>query len=377
VNINDFFDNWLQSKLEEKKSLGTLRTLVHPSAKVDFCSNDYFGFAQSGKLILKESNHLPTGSTDSRSISGNSILAESTEEIIAHFHKREAGLIFNTGYMANIGLFSCLACKGDTYISDEYIHASIIDGMRLNPANRLRFKHNNLSDLEKKLQVAIGRKIVVIESIYSMDGDEAPIIDIAYLCHKHKALLIVDEAHATAVFGDNGEGLVVKYGMEKEVYACIHTFGKALGLHGAIVIGSQTLRNFLINHARSFIFTTALPAHIYLQIQKAYSLIPQADRKKLNRLILFFRNSISKMDNIQYLESRSPIQGIIIGNNFKTKELAVYLSEKGYFVRPILSPSVPPGSERIRICLHSFNSERQISALLNEVNVFFSTSFLQ
>ena len=366
-SANENFDHYLQQKLEEKKSIGTLRTLIHATDKIDFSSNDYFGFAQSGVLNQTEKNDLPSGATGSRSITGNSALAEQTEQLIANFHNREAALIFNTGYMANVGLFSCIAAKGDTFISDEYIHASIIDGMRLSYANRLRFKHNDLMDLEKKLQVATGKKIVAVESIYSMDGDEAPLKEIAALCKQYSALLIVDEAHATGVFGDKGDGLVCQYKLENDVYAVVHTFGKAVGLHGAVVTGSNVLRNYLLNQARSFIYATALPPHIYLQVQKAYQLLPDADRTLLNELIAYFRKAISSISSISFIDSHSPIQGMVVGDNFKTKALATYLFDKGFFVRPILSPTVPVGKERIRICLHSFNTKEQIDNLLNEV----------
>ena len=366
-SANENFDHYLQQKLEEKKSIGTLRTLIHATDKIDFSSNDYFGFAQSRVLNQTEKNNLPSGATGSRSITGNSALAEQTERLIANFHNREAALIFNTGYMANVGFFSCIAAKGDTFISDEYIHASIIDGMRLSYANRLRFKHNDLMDLEKKLQVATGKKIVAVESIYSMDGDEAPLKETATLCKQYGALLIVDEAHATGVFGDKGDGLVCQYKLENDVYAVVHTFGKAVGLHGAVVTGSNVLRNYLLNQARSFIYATALPPHIYLQVQKAYQLLPDADRTLLNELIAYFRKAISSISSISFIDSHSPIQGMVVGDNFKTKALATYLFDKGFFVRPILSPTVPVGKERIRICLHSFNTKEQIDNLLNEV----------
>jgi 8-amino-7-oxononanoate synthase len=363
MSPNQQFDAYLQQKLDEKKAVGTIRTLVYADDKIDFSSNDYFGFATSGLLTVDE-NELPSGSTGSRSITGNSQLAEKTEQLIANFHEREAALIFNTGYMANVGLFSCLAGKRDSYISDEYIHASMIDGMRLSYANRLRFKHNDIADLETKLNNATGKKIVAVESIYSMDGDEAPLKDIAAVCKKYDALLIVDEAHATGVYGDKGDGLVCKYNLQNDVYAVVHTFGKALGLHGAVVTGSKVLRNFLLNQARSFIFTTALPPHNYLLIQKAYSLLSTADRDKLYELVAYFRKKISEVKNIGFIESHSPIQGILVGDNFKTKALATHLFDKGFFVRPILSPTVPVGKERIRICIHSFNSRQQIDDLV-------------
>ncbi len=364
---NQLFDQYLQQKLDEKNAAGTLRTLVHTNNTIDFSSNDYLGFAQTGFLNIAEEHTLPSGATGSRSITGNSALAEETEQLIAKFHNREAALIFNNGYMANVGLFSCIAAKGDTFLSDEYIHASMIDGMRLSYANRLRFKHNDLADLEKKLQVATGKKIVAVESIYSMDGDEAPLIEIAALCKKNDALLIVDEAHATGVYGDKGDGLVGKYGLENEVFACIHTFGKAIGLHGAAITGSKVLHNFLINQARSFIYTTALPPHNYLQIQLAYQLLPSGKRNALQGLIKYFRQAIAANKRITFINSLSPIQGIMVGDNFATKELANHLVAKGFFVRPILSPTVPIGKERIRICIHSFNTEEQIDGLVKAV----------
>ncbi len=369
MNTNHQFDAYLQQKLDEKKAIGTLRSLVYADDKIDFSSNDYFGFAKSGLFTLDKSE-LPSGSTGSRSITGNSQLAEETEQLIANFHRREAALIFNTGYMANVGLFSSIAAKGDTFISDEYIHASIIDGMRLSYANRLRFRHNDIADLEKKMLTATGKKIVAVESIYSMDGDEAPLKEIAAVCKKYDALLIVDEAHATGVYGDKGDGLVCKYNLQNEVYAVVHTFGKALGLHGAVVTGSNVLRNFLLNQARSFIFTTALPPHNYLLIQKTYSLLPTADRNKLYELVEYFRKKISEVKSIGFIESHSPIQGILVGDNFKTKALATHLFDKGFFVRPILSPTVPVGKERIRICIHSFNTASQIDSLVKEIKTF-------
>lgn len=363
------FDEYLQQKLDEKKAIGTLRSLLCATGKTDFSSNDYFGFATSG-LLTPDKNELPSGATGSRSITGNSQLAEETENAIAQFHGREAALIFNTGYMANVGLFSCLAGKGDTYLSDEYIHASMIDGMRLSYANRLRFKHNDMADLEKKLMNATGKKIVAVESVYSMDGDEAPLLEIAAICKKHHALLIVDEAHATGVYGDKGDGLVCQLGLQQAVYAVVHTFGKALGLHGAVVTGSKVLRNFLLNQARSFIFTTALPPHNYLLIQKAYSLLPAADRQVLHNRVQYFRKKISQVNSIGFFDSHSPVQGILVGDNFKTRALATWLIDKGFFVRPILSPTVPVGKERIRICIHSFNTEEEIDGLVTEIRHF-------
>jgi len=371
VTINQYFDSFLQDKLDERMANGLYRSLVYATDKTDFSSNDYFGFSKSLSVKNNDSAAGNSGATGSRSITGNSLLAEDTEKIIAQFHGAEAALIFNSGYMANVGFFSCIAAKGDTFISDEYIHASIIDGMRLSYASRLRFKHNDLHDLEKKLQLAAGKKIVAVESIYSMDGDEAPLKEIAGLCKKYDAILIVDEAHATGVFGDKGEGLVSKYHLTKDVFACTYTFGKAIGLHGAAITGSHTLRNYLINNARSFIYTTALPPHTYLQIQDAYKALPMADRTKLFQLIAYFREATQTMKGLRFIDSNSAIQGIITGDNFKAKALAETLFKKGFYVRPILSPTVPVSTERVRICLHTFNTINEIKMLLTEINNHF------
>jgi 8-amino-7-oxononanoate synthase len=356
---NKAFDDFVSSKLADKESIGTLRSLIEVDNKIDFSSNNYLGFSDLPALT-NITETLPSGATGSRSITGNHFLAEQTEQLIASFHEREAALIFNTGYMANIGLFSCIAAKGDTFISDEYVHASMIDGMRLSYANRLRFKHNDIVDLEKKLILATGKKIVVVESIYSMDGDEAPLVEIVKICKQYSAIVIVDEAHATGVYGKNGEGLVHKYHLQNEIYACIHTFGKALGLHGAAITSSKIFRQYLINQARSFIYTTALPPTLYRQIEIAYSLLPKAERSQLQQLVQYFVTKSKAYPNLQLINSNSAIQGFLIGENFMAKNLANYLIDDGFFVRAILSPTVPIGKERLRICLHSFNTFKQI-----------------
>lgn len=364
--VNNEFDAYLKAQLENKKNKGLLRQLVTVNDDViDFCSNDYLGFAAHQTLINVENKGLPIGSTGSRLITGNSTLAEETEAIIARFHKAEAALIYSSGYAANVGLFSCLVGKDDTIISDQYIHASIIDGIRLNKANRNWFIHNDLADLETKLQEATNRILVVVESIYSMDGDEAPLSKIADLCEKYGALLIVDEAHSTGIYGNNGEGLVCHYGLENRVYARIHTFGKALGFHGAAIVGSQILRDYLINHSRSFIYSTGIPPSYYAQIQAIYSLLPKSNKAQLFDLINYFRAQIKLIKNVVIIDSLSPIQAVVIGDNFKAKTIEKQLLNNGFFVKAILSPTVAVGTERLRISIHAFNTEKEIDGLIN------------
>lgn len=359
-------DVFLKDALKKRKESGLLRTLIQTTSGIDFCSNDYLGLAQA---LNGEKLHGSGGSTGSRLISGNSEIAEILEAKLASFHHAEAALIFNTGYMANLGLFSSIADRETTYIYDEHIHASIIDGMRLSLANRYKFKHNNINDLEKKLSLGSGKMIVVVESVYSMDGDLAPLIEIATLCKKYYADLIVDEAHATGIYGNKGEGLVCSLGLEEMVFARIHTFGKALGSHGAVVACSVLLHDFLINYARSFIYTTALPDDVLLNIGDAYQKMEHADRSKLFKLISYFsaKATVELQEHNKVLANPSPIQAIMVPGNSDARAMANHLQIHGFFVKAILSPTVPKGSERIRICLHSFNTFEDIDRLIQAV----------
>lgn len=360
----------LNEALEKRKRESLFRSLQVNENLIDFCSNDYLSFARSEKIkneltqILHDLNPL-SGSTGSRSISGNTAFAEALEKRIADFHCAKAGLLFNSGYDANVGLFSCIAGKGDTIICDELIHASIIDGCRLSHATRFRFAHNDLEDLEKKLQHAIGNIFVAVESVYSMDGDCAPLKEIVALCEKYNASLIVDEAHATGVFGKKGEGLVQSLELHTKVFARIHTFGKAMGCHGAIVIGSETLRSYLINFARSFIFTTALPLHSLANIQCAYETLNNEgfENNSLHRLIKQFKENFKTVADTYLISSVSPIQSLIIPGNERARNVSKQLQKKNFDIRAILSPSVPAGKERLRISLHLHNTEEQIDAL--------------
>lgn len=368
-------DAKLQEALDVRKQDSLFRSLIVNEGMIDFCSNDYLSLARSEKLrteVQNQLNSIPSlnGSTGSRSISGNTNFAEVLEKEIATFHLAEAGLLFNSGYDANLGLFSCIASKGDTLICDELIHASIIDGCRLSYANRFKFAHNDLNDLEKKLQQAKGSVFVAVESVYSMDGDISPLKEVADLCEKYQANLIVDEAHATGVFGEQGRGLVNEYGLEDKVFARVHTFGKALGAHGAIVVGSDTLRNYLINFARSFIFTTALPLSSLLHINYAYKELTaeELDTNALHTRIRLFKEQLELASDYYLIESRSPIQSLIIKGNEKTRAVASQLQQQGFDVRAILSPSVPVGKERLRISLHLHNTESQIIQLTQALN---------
>ncbi len=357
----------IQQKLEERKANNALRVLKSNNDLIDFCSNDYLGFA-SEKSIHQVENELDQfGATGSRLISGNHQITEEVESYLANFYKSDAALIFNSGYNANLGFFSCVPQRGDTIIYDELIHASIRDGIRLGNANSFSFKHNNLDELQNKIAKAEGNVYLVVESVYSMDGDFAPLIEIAKICKENNIALIVDEAHSAGIFG-NGKGLCAELNIENDVFARVVTFGKAYGCHGAAILGSNDLRTYLINFSRPFIYTTALPLQSVLTIKKAHDfLLDNLDRvETLKKLITYFRKTTLNFE-LSTLNSRSGIQCIIIPGNDAVKKLAELIQNKGFDVRPILSPTVPKGQERLRICLHSFNTTEQINSLIAEL----------
>jgi 8-amino-7-oxononanoate synthase len=365
-------EKFIKGKLDERRANGTYRTLKPESSLVDLCSNDYLGFARAPvlKQLIKEevdaNGRALNGSTGSRLLSGNLAYTEALEQYIADFHQSEAGLIFNSGYDANLGLFSALPQRGDTIIIDELIHASIIDGARLSHANRYTFGHNDLQSLEEKLKHAKGNCYVVIESVYSMDGDSPPIEEILSLTEKYDARLIVDEAHAVGLYG---KGLINQLGLENKAFARIVTFGKALGCHGAIILGSKLLREYLINFSRSFIYTTAASFHQMASIKMAYQLLPlsETEIQKLRDNIRLFKKLIART-GCNILPSDAAIQCLIVGSNEKASQMAQELQMAGLDIRPILSPTVAAGTERLRICLHSFNTDNEINLLAETIH---------
>jgi len=365
-------DSRILSGLSKRKEAGAYRSLKVENQLVDFCSNDYLGFAASARLRRliagsSEGESFSSGSTGSRLLRGHSLLFDQLEDRLASFHTAEAGLIFNSGYDANLGLISAVATREDTIIYDSLIHASLRDGIRLSGAKAYNFRHNEASHLEDRLKVCSGKGIVfvVVESIYSMDGDEAPMEAYARLCEQYGAHLIVDEAHATGVRGLRGEGLVHELGLTGKVYARVHTFGKALGCHGAIVLGSAILREGLINYSRPFIYTTALPPSSLQAIDSAYTLLLEDPgvREKLLFRINEFRTLSGSVQGLQ--PGSSPIQCVLVPGNENVRRVGRQLEENGLDVRPILHPTVPKGKERLRICIHAFNTSEQILSLVS------------
>mgnify|MGYP001163937007 CR=1 FL=1 len=357
----------LQDKLNKRIEEGLYRELKDYAGFCDFSSNDYLGFSRDQK---QQSQY---GSAGSRLISGNSREIEELELEIANFHKTASGLIFNSGYVANLGLFSTIPNRGDTVIYDELIHASIRDGIRLSNADSFSFKHNDVQHLEERLAKSKGNVFVAVESIYSMDGDSPNLNLVSDLCQKYKANLIVDEAHAVGVVGKRGEGLVAKLNLQKEVFATVVTFGKALGSHGAIVLGSLVLRNYLINYCRSFIYTTAPSPETILTIRKQYDKLKSlydSDSSEFNVALELKNYFIAKVG-----VSRKLIYGpygnvvsVIIPGSENVRKVANALKKSGLYVKEILPPTVPKGAERLRVCFHSYNSMKEVNELINCLN---------
>jgi 8-amino-7-oxononanoate synthase len=366
-------EDHIKQKLSERRLSGSYRVLKAENNLIDFCSNDYLGFSRSS--LLKEfieaeiTNHFPhlIGSTGSRLISGNLAYTEALERELAVLFSSEAGLLFNSGYDANLGLLSSLPQRGDTIITDELIHASVIDGARLSLANRYTFKHNDLESLEAKLKQAKGNVYVVIESVYSMDGDTPDIIALLNLTERYGAQVIVDEAHAVGLYG---AGIIPKLKAENRIFARVVTFGKALGCHGAIILGNNLLRDYLINFARSFIYTTAAPFHQLAAIKMAGKLLQQSNKiiMTLEDNIGSFKQQLQSLAGNALINSNSAIQCILLNSNEMATRAAADLQNHGLDVRAIRSPTVAKGSERIRICLHAFNTHGEIAQLTQTIN---------
>ena len=356
-------DNFLNKKLDERITSNSLRKLVQVTGMVDFSSNDYLGIMTNKLLqpfIEGTENH---GSGGARTLTGNYPLIEEVENLIAEFHEAEAGLIFNSGYCANLGLLSCVPQRGDTILYDYLSHASLRDGIRLSNAEAFSFIHNDPEDLENRLKKAKGNIFVVTESVFSMDGDIAPLEDLVNLCEKYGTHLIVDEAHATGVIGERGEGLAQHLGLQQKIFARIHTFGKALGSHGAIILGSANLKSYLINFARSFVFTTALPEVAVQAIKTSYNIFPilTKERNHLQNLIHQFKDAEIPFEK---LPPTTPICAVLIPGNDQVKKISLQIQQNNIDVRPILYPTVPRGKERLRVNLHAFNTPPQLTLLI-------------
>lgn len=375
----------LTLKLEQREQNNSLRKLALPNDLIDFASNDYLGFSKSEAIFnrthsfLIDNKIIKNGATGSRLLSGNHAVYQEAENCIAKFHDSENALLFNSGYDANVGFFSAVPQRNDVILYDELSHASIRDGIQLSNAKSYKFQHNDFEDLERIiLKLSSDNQqsttiFVVTESVFSMDGDTPNLEELVQLCNKNNCFLVVDEAHALGVFGDHGEGLVQMLGLQDDVFARIMTFGKGLGCHGAAILGSQKLIDYLVNFARSFIYTTGLSPHSVATILVAYQHL-QTEKEALQKLrenVIHFNQEKKQLGlNPLFVRSKSAIQSAIIPGNQKVKNIANQLQGKGFDVKAILSPTVPEGQERIRVCLHTYNSKEEISEVLRLLSTF-------
>ncbi len=370
------FPEKLAKIVATRKNEQTFRQFSSIDGRIDFLSNDYLGFAKNETLFSKTFQLLlnegiaGNGSGGSRLLSGNHKLYTNLEPLLASFYKAESALVFNSGYDANMGFFSAVPQRGDLIFYDKLIHASIREGIRMSNAKAYHFTHNDIDDLKKKILLnkallSEGANIyVVTESVFSMDGDTPDLKAIVTFTKTNGYYLIVDEAHAVGIYGTNGEGIVPKLKLEQNVFARIVTFGKAYGCHGAAVLGSKELCDYLINFAKPFIYSTALTPHTLATIISAHEFFKVSGKEEVEKLtknITYFKKEL-KSQRLQehFIESDSAIQSCIITGAEKAKSVAAKLMEKGFGVKAILSPTVPEGQERLRFCIHSYNSKEEL-----------------
>jgi len=360
----------LERDLAGLRARDQLRSLAQITG-VNLCSNDYLGLADDARLkeavLQAVASSVRVGGTGSRLLSGHDPVWDELEEEFAEFAGTKAALYFANGYAANLGLLSSVLGKGDLVFSDALNHASLIDGIRLSGARKEIYPHRDLNALEGALRLHESepcRKLIVTESVFIMDGDIADVQALQKLAERYGASLVVDEAHATAVHGPDGSGIVAEQRLTHEAFATVHTCGKALASAGAFVCGSLALREFLINHARTLIFTTAMPPYMAWQIRAALRL---ARGMETEREVLQANSAelIASLRGVGWDVSRSASQivPVIIGSNEEALSAATFLQEQGFAVRAIRPPTVPAGTARLRLSLTARVSREQVTGI--------------
>src|SRR6185437_8378210 len=378
------FERWTGA-LEELREQGRYRSFRLP-AGIDFTSNDYLGLASGGRkppdssaldknqgAYAPRSPGLPQSGTSSRLLRGHHAIWDEVESMLAAWHGADAVLMMNSGYNANEGLIATIAEPGDWVAADELSHACIVDGLRLARPRKFLFRHNDLSHLEDGLKSEaakrpVGRQMfVVTESLFSMDGDTAPLADIVELAERHGAHVIIDEAHSTGCFGMNGSGCVDVQHLRDRLLASIHTGGKALGLHGAYICGSKLLKEYLVNRCRHLIFTTALPPAIAAWWLERIPRIQTDDaaRTALHGNAAHFRARLA--EHGIHPPGSHYVVPVIVGADAPAVRAAALLQERGYDIRAIRPPSVPHGTCRLRVSIHADHSQEVLRQLADAV----------
>ena len=370
-------ERW-STTLDGLKAQGRFRSFSLPKG-IDLTSNDYLGYGNGrtvpefGDAASSSSDSLPRTGMASRLLRGHHAIWEEVEAALVEWHGAEAVLMMTSGYAANEGLISTLFEPADWVASDELNHACIIDGLRLARPRRFSFKHNDLNHLEAGLKAEAAKRsegremFVVTESLFSMDGDRAPLNEIVELAERYGAQVIVDEAHSTGCFNTNGSGCVDEAGVRSRILASVHTGGKALGVPGAYICGSKLLKDYLINRCRHLIFTTALPAACgaWWQEMLPKVRVDESGRKALRNASSYFRSELARR-GIEPLGDRY-IVPIVIGEDARAVQIARRLQGRGYDIRAIRPPSVPPGTARLRVSIHAGHSVEMLRELAEAI----------
>ena len=375
----------LQNELDERAAQGLLRqrhTLDSPQSPhivvdgkpyLSFCSNDYLGLASHPRLVAalqQGAAQYGAGAGAAHLVSGHSTAHHRLEQELAAFVHKPAALLFSTGYMANLGAVQALAGKGDTVFADKLNHASLNDAMLLSRAEMKRYRHNDIAQLAALLeQTKAGRKLIITDAVFSMDGDLAPLPELLALCERHDAWLLVDDAHGFGVLGEQGHGSLAHFGIASPRIIYMATLGKAAGVFGAFVAAEQVVIDTLINHARSYVYTTATPPALACAVLESLQLIGQGDalREHLHRLIAQLRSGLADLP-WELLPSDTAIQPLLIGDNRAALKLSEGLRERGIRVAAIRPPTVPQGTARLRITLSAAHSAEDVARLVEALH---------
>ncbi len=375
----------LQNELNERAALGLLRqrrmlqspqaphVVVDGASCLAFCSNDYLGLANHPQLIAalqQGAQQHGVGAGAAHLVSGHTSPHHELEIALADFVKKPAALLFSTGYMANLGVVQALVGKGDTVFADKLNHASLNDAMQLSRASVRRYRHNDMAQLAQLLEHSgSGRKLVITDAVFSMDGDLAPLPQLLALCEQHDAWLLVDDAHGFGVLGEQGRGALAHFGIVSQRIIYMATLGKAAGVFGAFVATEQVVIDTLINHARSYVYTTATPPAQACAVLASLQLIADGDelRGHLQRLIAQLRSSLQSLP-WQLMPSTTAIQPLLVGGNQAALNLSAALRERDIWVAAIRPPTVAPGTARLRITLSAAHTVTDVTRLIEALH---------
>ena len=375
----------LQTELDERAALGLLRArrtldtpqsphiIVDGKSYLAFCSNDYLGLANHPQLISALQNGAQewgVGAGAAHLVSGHFAPHHQLEIQLAEFVRKPAALLFSTGYMANLGVVQALVGKADTVFADKLNHASLNDAMLLSRAQTKRYRHGDMAQLAEQLaQTKTGRKLIITDAVFSMDGDLAPLSELLALCEQHDAWLLVDDAHGFGVLGEQGRGSLSHFKLNSPRIIYMATLGKAAGVSGAFVAAEQVVIDALINHARSYVYTTATPPALSVALLQSLQLIKHGEERRahLQKLIARLRKGLSDLP-WSLMPSDTAIQPLLIGDNHQALKLSEGLRERGIWVAAIRPPTVPQGTARLRITLSAAHSETDVRQLIGALH---------